>query len=506
MTPDSLWGRLERAAMAAGAVLLLAIVGISMWSALRTSGDVDKAARSFFVRSLTRDVLDAVTEAESSQRGYLLTGQDIYLAPYRDAVARLPDMIRSLSAAIPDDPEFPAWRAAIDAKLSELAQTVQRATAGQRVQALAMVQSGRGLHSMDQVRAIAESMMQRQRLRLVADLEHSRAGVRIVIIVDLVTFLVLAALVRVVIVGVQRSAARARATQMALKSAHDELAARRPMLEAAVAARTADLSRANDELQRFAYIVSHDLRAPLLNIIGFTSELEGATRRLNDYVSTIMKGGMKAGGATVPEDVRQASEEDLPEAIRFIRTSTTKMDRLINAILRLSREGRRMLTPERLDMNAVLAELVASLKHQIEEAGAAIRIGPLPGLTCDRTAVDQIFSNLLENALKYNAPGRAPAIELGGRTQLDRDGTPVACFTVSDNGRGIPERDMERIFELFRRSGVQDRPGEGIGLAHVRALVRRLGGDIACSSTPNVGTIFTVTLPLTFKAAGEIEG
>jgi signal transduction histidine kinase len=501
MTQDSLWGRLERGAMAAGALLLLAIVGISLWSALRTSGDVDKAARAFFLRSLTRDVLEAVTQAESSQRGYLLTDKAFYLTPYRESVARLPGMIQRLSDEFPDDPELPQWRSAIADKLAELAQTVQLGTEGRRDEALALVRSDRGLHTMQQVRAIAESMTQRQRERLVADLQHSRAGVQLVMIVDLATLLVLAALVRVVVVGVQRSAARMRATQVALKSAHDELAARRPMLEAAVAARTAELSRANDELQRFAYIVSHDLRAPLLNIIGFTSELDGATRRLNDYVTRTME----AGGAAVPEDVRLASEEDLPEAIGFIRSSTTKMDRLINAILQLSREGRRRLTPERLDMNAVLSDLVASLKHQVEEADATVKIGPLPGLTCDRTAVDQIFSNLLENALKYTVAGRAPAIEVGGRTQLDRNGNRVASFTVADNGRGIPERDMERIFELFRRSGVQDRPGEGIGLAHVRALVRRLGGDVSCSSTPNVGTVFTVLLPLTFHAAGEIE-
>jgi signal transduction histidine kinase len=502
MKQDSLWGRLERGAMAAGALLLLAIVGISMWSALRTGGDVDKAAQSFFLRSLTRDVLDAVTQAETSQRGYLLTGKPFYLAPYRDSTAQLPELIKRLSDRFPDDPQLAAWRAAIQGKLDELALTVQLEAEGKHDQALAMVQSDVGLRRMEQVRAIAAQMTERQRVRLVADLEHSRTGVRIVILVDLATFLVLAALVRVVIMGVQRSAARMRTTQAALKSAHDELAARRPMLEAAVALRTAELSRANDELQRFAYIVSHDLRAPLLNIIGFTSELDGATRRLNDYVTRMMA----EGGAKVPEDVRQASEEDLPEAIGFIRTSTTKMDRLINAILQLSREGRRRLTPERLDMNAVLADLVASLKHQVEEAGATVKIGPLPGLTCDRTAVDQIFSNLLENALKYTVAGRAPAIEVGGRTQLDRNGQRVASFTVADNGRGIPERDMERVFELFRRSGVQDRPGEGIGLAHVRALVRRLGGDVSCSSTPNVGTIFTVLLPLTFTAAGEPEG
>jgi signal transduction histidine kinase len=500
--PDSLWGRLERAAMAAGALLLLAIVVVSMWSALRTGADVAKATNSFMVRSLSRDVLDAVTAAESSQRGYLLTGKLFYLQPYKDNIALLPDKIRRLSEATPDDPDFASWRAAIQEKLDELALTVTLATQGKRDQAIALVQSDRGQHTMDRVRTLALRMTQRQRERLMTDLNRSNAGVRLVIAVDIAAFLVLVLLVAVIVIGIQRYATRMRTTQAALKSAHDELAARRPILEAAVAERTAELSRANDELQRFAYIVSHDLRAPLLNIIGFTSELDGATRRLNDYVVKTMA----EGGGTVPEDVRLASEEDLPEAIRFIRTSTTKMDRLINAILRLSREGRRLLSPEKLDMNVVVADLLGSLKHQIEEAGADVKVASLPPLVCDRTAIDQIFSNLLENALKYTAPGRLPVIEVAGRTHVDRDARRLVSYTVADNGRGIAERDMERIFELFRRSGVQDRPGEGIGLAHVRALVRRLGGDISCSSTPDVGTIFTLTLPAVFSAAGGFEG
>jgi CHASE3 domain sensor protein len=431
--------------MAAGALVLLAIVAASLWSALRTGSDVEKAADSFFVRSLTRDILEAVTGAESGQRGYMLTGKDFYLAPYQSRVAALPAMIRQLSEATPDDPDIAAWRSAIQAKLDELALTISLTQQGKRDQAMGIVQSDRGQQAMEQIRALARRMTERQRVRLVADLANSHDGVRAVIAVDIAAFAVLMLLISVV----QRYAVRMRSAQKALKSAHDELAARRPLLEAAVAARTADLSRANDELQRFAYIVSHDLRAPLLNIIGFTSELDGATRRLNEYVARTMA----EGGAAVPEDVRLASEEDLPEAIGFIRSSTTKMDRLINAILRLSREGRRLLTPERLDMNVVLAELVGSLKHQIEEAGAAITVGPLPGLTCDRTAIDQIFSNLLENSLKYTAAGRAPTIEVGGRTELDRGGLRVASYTVADNGRGIAARDMERIFELFRRSG-----------------------------------------------------
>ena len=500
--PDSLWGRVERFAMAAGAILLLAIVGISLMSSVRTGGDVQRASRTFQVRSLSRDVLQSVTDAESSQRGYLLTGKLTYLPPYNASMARLPGMLQQLSDATADDPDLPAWRAAIAGKLDELALTVKLSGEGKREAALALVQSDLGAREMDRIRNLANSMTERQKVRLNADLDRSTAGVRLVVVVDLVALAVLAALVTVVIGGVQRYANRMRTTQAALTVAHDELAARRPILEAAVAARTAELSRANDELQRFAYIVSHDLRAPLLNIIGFTSELDAATRRLNEYVAETMR----AGGASVPADVRQASEEDLPEAIGFIRVSTTKMDRLINAILRLSREGRRVMAPETLDMNAVVAELVASLHTQVEAAEAEIKVGELPGFVCDRTAVDQMISNLLENALKYTAAGRPCVITVDGETYAERRGRRMVRYRVTDNGRGIAERDMERIFELFRRSGVQDRPGEGIGLAHVRGLVRRLGGDISCSSTLNVGTSFTLTLPVAFAPAGGIEG
>ena len=500
--PDSLVGRVERFAMGAGAILLLAIVGLSLLSSVRTGENVQRAAQTFLIRSLSRDVLQSITDAESSQRGYLLTGKEDYLGPFNTSVVRLPNLLQQLTDAATGDPDLPAWRKIITVKLDELSQTVKLEGEGKHDEALAVVQSDRGSQAMDQIRTLADRMTDRQMQRVNTDLARSTAGVRLVVVVDLVALAVLGVLTMVVVVGVQRYVERMRSTQAALTVAHDELAARRPILEAAVAARTAELSRANDELQRFAYIVSHDLRAPLLNIIGFTSELDVATRRLNEYVTETMA----AGGEAVPVEVRQASEEDLPEAIGFIRASTTKMDRLINAILRLSREGRRVLTPETLDMNKLIAELVTTLHQQVERAEAEVRVGDLPSLVCDRTAIDQIFSNLVENALKYTAAGRAAVITIDGTLLVERRGRRMASYRVGDNGRGIAERDMERIFELFRRSGVQDRPGEGIGLAHVRGLARRLGGDISCSSTLNVGTSFTLTLPVAFAPAGGIEG
>jgi signal transduction histidine kinase len=174
------------------------------------------------------------------------------------------------------------------------------------------------------------------------------------------------------------------------------------------------------------------------------------------------------------------------------------MDRLISAILNLTREGRREFLPVRIDTRELIEAVVATVAHQASEAQAQIRIEPLPELVSDRLALEQIFSNLLDNALKYLKPGVPGEISVRGRTRLN-----FAIFEVSDNGRGIDPKDHQRIFELFRRAGTQDRPGQGIGLAHVRTLVRRLGGTMTVASEPDKGSTFTITLPIYWRATNR---
>ena len=187
--------------------------------------------------------------------------------------------------------------------------------------------------------------------------------------------------------------------------------------------------------------------------------------------------------------------EDMPEAIGFIRTSTAKMDRLINAILRLSREGRRELRPERVNLATVLAAVAAGVKHQVDAAGARVEVpGTAPEITTDRLALEQVLGNLVDNAVKYLDPARPGVVTLTAERRAGPGGGTIE-ITVADNGRGIAAGDTERVFELFRRAGVQDRPGEGIGLAHVRALARRLGGDVSVESVLGQGSRFRVTLP-----------
>lgn len=280
-----------------------------------------------------------------------------------------------------------------------------------------------------------------------------------------------------------------------LRSVQSELRHMNANLEATVAERTADLSAANEEIQRFAYIVGHDLRAPLVNVMGFTSELQATNEVLKQQQAILAERAPELALA----EAKDAVELDLPEAIDFIRASTAKMDRLINAILRLSREGRRVLTPEPVAMKVIAQGIADSLRHQTEAVGAEIVVADdLPGLVTDRLAIEQAFGNLIENAVKYLDTERPGRIAVRGR----EDGTFVE-YEIEDNGRGIEPKDHERVFELFRRAGIQDKVGEGLGLSFVQTIVRRLGGSVALASEPGRGSTFSLRFPKVLNLQAE---
>jgi signal transduction histidine kinase len=274
-----------------------------------------------------------------------------------------------------------------------------------------------------------------------------------------------------------------------LQEARQEVSVLNVNLEQRVSERTADLGRANEEIQRFAYIVTHDLRAPLVNIMGFTSELETSLTSIQSYIK------QQSDGATqdeVAKEAQIAALEDVPEAVSFIRSSTRKMDGLINAILKLSREGRRALKPEWISLDTLFKTAAANLQHQIDDAGGAVAIDTrVSALVSDRLALEQIVGNLLDNAVKYRAPDRALRIQIRAH---EARGQRI-IVEVEDNGRGIAAQDHERVFDLFRRSGAQDTQGEGIGLAHVRSMVRNLGGEITLRSQIEHGTTMQLNLP-----------
>ncbi|MBF0271590.1 MAG: sensor histidine kinase [Magnetococcales bacterium] len=249
-----------------------------------------------------------------------------------------------------------------------------------------------------------------------------------------------------------------------------------------------DLAQTNEELRQFTYIISHDLRSPLLSIQGFTEELQMDLDELN-ILMTLIPDTLEGWK---PEQAHELLQTRIPEDLRYIRASIHKMDGLINAILHLSRLGRIILRAERLNMRQLVEENIQALGFTIQEAGVTMLVGSLPDLVCDRTAMEQILGNLLANAIKYLDPQRPGTVEVRGAADEE---SGRYTLQVIDNGRGIASGDLEKIFILFQRVGRQDTQGEGMGLAYVRTLVRRLGGGIVCDSTLGQGTTFTVTLP-----------
>ena len=472
--------------MLAGLVILLALTGVSFWLASQTNDIATELTRLRAVRTLSASTLELLLNAETGQRGFLLTDDRQYLQPYEEAGPQLNTTLETLGTLVASDPNelqsVARLTALKDAKLSELAKTIDLATTGHRDAALELVQAGRGKHLMDEMRSLLDSLTVHAEARVVSVLNQLNSNANILAWTTFVgsAFLAMFAGAAFWIV--------ARYTKNLVEARH-EVEALNIGLEQKVADRTSMLSRANDEIQRFAYIVSHDLRAPLVNIMGFTGELEAGTAALQQFVAA------PDGDAALSDAARTAANEDLPEAVRFIRASTAKMDVLINAILKLSREGRRELNPEPVDLRKLFAATIASVRHQLDTIGAQIELPErFPMIVSDRLALEQIFGNLTDNAVKYLSPDRPGQIAI----QAEQMGDYVQ-LTIVDNGRGIAPQDHERIFDLFRRSGAQDRPGEGIGLAHVRALVRRLGGEITVHSKPGAGAAFKVILPKILK-------
>ena len=468
-----------------GLAALLAIVAVNLWLVDQARVHSDQVDLARAQRSALSNLSNSLEDAETGQRGYLLTGQKQYLDPYNAAINLIPgqlDDLRRLTAGRPRQQAMVAGlQSLVQAKLAELRTTVSLYEAGQRDQALALVKTDRGQKLMTQARQSIAALSVDSDTRLasaVGEQRDSMAALQWVTIGGaVVIFLVVGGSIWTVLLYTRQ-----------LLAARREVDDLNVTLEERVRERTADLGRANDEIQRFAYIVTHDLRAPLVNIMGFTSELESSLAAVQKFV------GEADGGDEDPDAAaaRGAAMEDLPEAIGFIRSSTRKMDGLINAILKLSREGRRVLKPEPIQLGALLKTAADNVQHQVTEAGGEVEIDSrAPAVVSDRLALEQIFGNLLDNAVKYRAAERPIKIKIRA---FETSGRRVHV-EVEDNGRGIARQDHDRVFDLFRRSGAQDRPGEGIGLAHVRTMIRNLGGDISLESQPEKGTTMKLNLP-----------
>jgi signal transduction histidine kinase len=473
----------------AGFLTLVGVAGYGLYVMRQNVVFTRWVSHTYEVENAISDFLILDERTETARRGYLLSHDEVFAQSVAQTSVRAQRALATISQLTPDNPA----QQALLAQMRPLFARQQQAVAV----SIAFARGGHsdgtqfyhdsGVEATRLIRRLAEQMTQEERRLLRGRVAAQQTTD------DQLLWIAIAGGLLLVFLAIGSTLLILRYTRQ-LNRSQRELAQLNAGLEDQVAVRTADLQRANDEIQRFAYIVSHDLRSPLVNVMGFTSELEAAAKPLG----VLLERAETEAPHIVSEDARAAVRTDLPESIGFIRTSTQKMDRLINAILQLSRQGRRVLTPEPVDMVRVAQAIADNLRHRSQELGAEIEIAPdLPVVVSDRLALEQIFSNLVENALKYLKPGRPGRIVVTG----ERQGARIV-YAVQDNGRGIDPKDHDRVFDLFRRAGIQDQPGEGIGLAHVRALAYRLGGTVTCQSALDQGATFRVSLPARLSTQG----
>jgi len=487
---DARASRLIIGLLALGFAALLAAAVATFWVQRQNEESSALVAHTLSVEASLGGFASAAERLETARRGFLLTANPEFLRIIDQTETAARTRLQELSQRVADNPEQRARVARLRTLLGEYGayrEKAQQLSGAARAEMISGFMIDPAVLRIREMRSVVEAMIAEEVGLLRTREAQQRTMQRLFGAMLVATGFLILVVAGVTLWLVRRNLAELRTSRVELRYLNEGL-------EQIVDARTGELKRANAEIQRFAYIVSHDLRSPLVNVMGFTAELETARQSIAGYVSKSDADGWTAPDATT----RLAIEEDLPEAIGFIRSSTQKMDRLINAILNLSRQGRRTLAPETLDLGEVVQGIVGSLRHRIDETGTSLRVDALPVVVNDRVAVEQILSNLVENALKYLEPGRTGVIEVTGGSDLGR-----AWVSVADNGRGIEPRDHERIFDLFRRSGAQDQPGEGIGLAHARALAYRLGGFIEVQSELGAGSTFRLILPIEWQSGEE---
>jgi len=231
------------------------------------------------------------------------------------------------------------------------------------------------------------------------------------------------------------------------------------------------------------------LRAPLVNIQGFGKQLDRACEKIRAATSA------PAFDPATASELKQPLQVTIPQALRFIQAGITKMDALLDGFLRFSRLGRVVLNIAPLNMNEMLAEIVAAMQFQINQAKVTVEIDHLPACWGDSAQTNQVLSNLIDNAIKYRDPERPLRIGIKGRVEDNR-----SVYSVNDTGIGIAPEHQPKIFEIFHRLDPHATPGDGLGLTIAQRILERQNGKLWIESQAGVGSTFYVSLPAVLES------
>jgi signal transduction histidine kinase len=468
-----------------GAAFVLLIVAVS---GQRDAGKL--ALRSQEAITAGSELQKSVISLENGLRGFVASGRDKSLDPWRLALRQYPDQARRLASLVSDEPAQQAQVRAITSDIGDYVNLWGKpllALARDRLDAArSVIVAGTGRFRIDAIRASFEKLFEQERA-VAASREHRAEGRSALAIGagfgGLALLLILAAgfalflrryIVRPVITvaGASRTLAEGDMSVRVPPSSTDEIGdlarafnAMADSIERGrreVAEHARELERSNEELDRFAAVTSHDLQAPLATISMYVQLLEA-------------RHGKDLGSAT--------------QLVDGISSATGHARELIRGLLEYSRAGRGELRRERVNTERIVSEVLDVLAAPIEEARATVEVGEMPVVPADHRNIAQVFQNLIANAVKFSEG--EPHVKVSA-SRVDG----AWWFSVSDNGIGMEPSKAEEIFEPFHRlHGEGEYPGTGIGLAVCERIVEQHGGRIWAESEPGKGSTFRFTLP-----------
>jgi signal transduction histidine kinase len=446
-------------AIAAGALLILICIGaLSFWSEVRNEKDRQWVTHTLLVVQKTQAIRIDITQAESGQWGYLLTGEDRYLEPYRAGLEQLRVDMRELREMTSDNP---TQREAmlrlgplIASRLDELSGGIEvRRHSGLLPGVEAVAYGNTGGKWMGQIGALLGEMRDTEETLLNGRLTAAAASTRKmkIVIVCGNGLAILILLVKGFVI--HRETMRRNRAERNLRHANERLERR-----------TSELSETNTELESFAYSVAHDLRAPLRHIAGYSNVLA------QDYAPHLDVEGRRL--------------------LSKIVDGAQKMGQLVDDLLSLSKIGLQHLALEATPLDALLLQAMEELAPGYSEREIEWRIAELFSAECDPGLIKQVFVNLLSNAIKYTGKRAHAVIEVGWITQNEK-----RTIFVRDNGAGFEMQYVDKLFGVFQRlHKAREFEGTGVGLAIVQRIIRKHGGRIWAEAALDRGAAFFFTL------------
>ena len=480
-------------------LVLLALVVffvVSMSTAYRSIGVMHENNQSITntleVLALIKELKTELVNAESGQRGYLLTNDGQYLEPYHKALAQVDQLLASLSGATTELPvqltRFKNVFELTNQKIDEMQETVSLVHAGERQQAMNRVRSDVGVSLMRQLSELMDDMEADEMMMLYKNRHVARQDRQFILQSLFATNILGLVLSLVIFVAVYRSSRRLNSLYYQIEKANSELEDKVEERTLALQQYSDELQRSNRELEEFAFVASHDLQEPLRKIRAFGDRL------LKKYTAELGDSGA--------------------DYIRRMHAASERMSHLIDDLLSFSRVTTQQKPFELVDLNSVMEGVIEDLEYGIEDTGASIEFGELPEIDADQSQMSQVFMNLIGNSLKFRREGVVPVIRIHSENVADEDALDDEGaeprdwlrLVFSDNGIGFDTQYNDRVFNLFQRlHGRDEYAGTGIGLALCRKIVERHGGTIVAESEVGVGTQFIITLPKTQFELATIE-